>query len=86
MGGHFNGHMAPAPSGGNLMGLICYGAGAQRFNVSRADLSASFDTPGQAGWAEAGRRANNLCQLKGFRTGFLNGHFFPDGTMGLICH
>lgn len=86
VGGHFNGNIVGAPGGGKLMGLICYRGGARRLVVTRAQLSANFDAPDEASWAEAGRRANNFCQLQGFRSGFLNGHFFPGGKMGIICH
>ena len=86
VGGHFNGNIVDASGGGKLMGLICYRGGARRLDASRAQLSAEFDSPDHASWAQAGRRANNFCQLQGFRSGFLNGHFTPDGKMGVICH
>jgi hypothetical protein len=86
VGGHFNGNIVGAPGGGKLMGLICYRGGARRFNVTSAQLTTQFANPDQMPWAEAGRRANNYCQLQGFRSGFLNGHFFADGKMGIICH
>jgi hypothetical protein len=86
VGGHFNGNIVDAPGGGRLMGLICYRGGARRLNVTSAQLTTQIANPDLMPWSEAGRRANNFCQLQGFRSGFLNGHFFPDGKMGIVCH
>jgi hypothetical protein len=86
VGGHFNGNQITAPTSGRLMGLICYRGAARKLDVTRAQLGANFDNPDQTTWAEAGRRANNFCQLQGFRSGFLNGHYSSDGRMGIVCH
>jgi hypothetical protein len=88
VGGHFNGFAAPAPGGGNLFGLLCYGAPARGFEATVGDFLAGpwrVTDVNTIDWAIAARAANDFCQRRAFSTGFMNGHQ-SQGRFGVICH
>jgi hypothetical protein len=88
VGGHFNGHMAASPSGGNLFGLVCYRAPAARFDATVQDLAGPWQVTNvdTVEWAHAARAAHDFCRRRAFQTGFMNGHQFAGGKFGIICH
>ncbi|HET8798524.1 MAG TPA: hypothetical protein VFO89_12595, partial [Thermoanaerobaculia bacterium] len=86
VGGHFNGEFASAPGGGNLFGLICYRQPAKWHDATAADLAGPWAVTdvNATPWAHASRAANDFCQRRGFRTGFMNGHQL-NGMYGVVC-
>ncbi|MDP9190504.1 MAG: trypsin-like serine protease [Acidobacteriota bacterium] len=95
VGGHFNGHMVPAPGGGgSLFGLICYRQPAKWFDATSADLAGPWAVSdvNSAQWAHASRAANDFCQKRGFGSGFMNGHQLIGNEhrgrekFGVVCH
>jgi hypothetical protein len=83
VGGHFNGHQAPAG-----YGLLCYKDNAIKFDVTKsefASLGYPIEDVNLIHWAYAGRAASDYCYTHGFVSGFMNGHQSGE-FFGVVCH
>lgn len=87
VGGFFNGHQLNGQFGLEKAGLVCFGAPAQWFDATTAEIATTGWPVGdlnKVGWAQAARAATEFCKAKNYAAGFMTGHQVP-GKYGVVC-